>query len=88
MQKSVSLGFAYQPVPGSDVLGVGFNWSEPNESTFSPRLRDQYSAEVYYRFNLTPRFAITPDLQLLLNPTLDPERDLIWVFGVRARLAL
>ena len=88
MQKSVSVGFAYQPVPASDVLGFGLNWGQPNETTFSPGLRDQYSAEAYYRLNLTPRFAITPDLQLLINPALDPERDSIWVFGVRARLAL
>jgi porin len=88
MQKSLSVGFAYQPVPGSDVLGVGFNWGEPNESSFGPGLRDQYTAEVYYRWNLTPRFAVTPDMQLLIHPALDPELDRTWVFGVRARLAL
>jgi porin len=88
MQKSVSVGFAYQPVPGSDTLGVGFNWGEPNESSFGPGLRDQYTAEVYYRLHLTPRFAITPTLQLLENPALDPELERTWIFGVRARLAL
>jgi len=88
MQKSVSVGLAYQPVPKGDVLGVGFNWGEPSESTFEPGLRDQYTAEVYFRWQLSPRFALTPDLQLLVNPALDPARDRIWVFGVRARLAL
>jgi porin len=88
MQKSVSVGFAYQPVPQSDVLGVGFNWGEPNEDTFGSGLRDQYTTEVYYRWQLTPRFAVTPTLQLLLHPALDPELDQTWVFGVRARLAL
>jgi len=88
MQKSVSVGFAYQPVPKSDVLGVAFNWGEPNEDTFGSGLRDQYTAEVYYRWQLTPRFAVTPTLQLLENPALDPELDRTWVFGVRARLAL
>ncbi len=88
MQKSVSVGCAYQPVPKSDVLGVGFNWGEPNEDTFGSGLRDQYTAEVYYLGQLTPRFAITPDLQILVNPDLDPELDRTWVFGVRARLAL
>ncbi len=88
MQKSVSVGFAYQPVPASDVLGLGLNWGEPNEKTLSPGLRDQYSAEVYYRWNLTPRLAITPDLQLLIHPALDTGRDSIWVFGIRSRLAL
>ena len=88
MQKSLSVGFGYQPVPRGDVLGVGFNWGEPNVDTFEPGLRDQYTAEVYFRWQLTARLAITPDLQLLVNPALDPNQDRIWVFGVRARLAL
>jgi porin len=88
MQKSASVGLAYQPVPKGDVLGVGLNWGEPSESTFEPGLRNQYTAEVYFRWQLSPRFAITPDLQLLVNPALDPNQDRIWVFGVRARLAL
>lgn len=88
MQKSLSVGLAYQPVPQSDVLGVGFNWGEPNEDTFAPGLPDQYTVEVYYRWQPTPRFAITPTLQLLENPALDPELDRAWVFGLRARLAL
>jgi porin len=88
MQKSVSVGFAYQPVPQSDVLGVGFNWGEPNEDTFGPGLRDQYTTEVYYRWQLTPRFAVTPTLQFLANPALNLGLDRTWVFGIRARLAL
>lgn len=88
MQKSVSVGFAYQPVPQSDVLGVGFNWGEPNADTFGPGLRDQYTTEVYYRWQLTPRFAVTPTLQFLANPALNPGLDRTWIFGIRARLAL
>jgi len=30
---------------------------------------------------------ITTDLQLLINPALNPDQDSIWVFGLRARLA-
>ena len=88
MQKSASVGLGYQPVPKSDVLGVGFNWGEPNENTFGSGLRDQYTADVYYRWQLTPRFAITPDLQLLVNPALDTSLDRTWAFALRARLAL
>ena len=88
MQKSVSVGMGYQPVPKGDLLGFGLNWGEPNEDTFEPGLRDQYTAEVFYRWQLTPQLAITPDLQWLRNPTLNPEEDQIWVLGIRARLAL
>ena len=31
---------------------------------------------------------ITPDVQLLLNPPNNPDHDRIWVYGIRARLAL
>ncbi len=88
MQKSVSVGFGYQPVAGGDVLGFGFNWGEPNEDTFGAGLRDQYTTEVFFRLQLSPQLAITPDFQLLVNPALDTEEDRVWIFGIRARLAL
>ncbi len=88
MQKSVSVGFGYQPVPKGDLLGFGFNWGEPNEDTFGPGLRDQYTIEVFYRWQLAPQLAITPDVQFLINPALNPEENQIWIFGLRARLAL
>ena len=28
-----------------------------------------------------------PDVQLIINPALNPERDALFVFGLRARLA-
>jgi porin len=88
LQKSLSVGCGYQPVPAGSLLGVGLNWGEPNEDTFGSGLRDQYTAEVFYRWQVTPRFAVTPDLQLLENPALDPDEDRIWVVGLRLRMAL
>jgi len=88
MQKSVSAGVGFQPIPKGDLLGVGLNWGQPNEDTFGPGLRDQYTAEVFYRWQLAPQLAITPDVQLIIDPALDPQESSIWVFGLRARLAL
>jgi len=51
-------------------------------------LSDQLTSELYFRWNLSPQFAITPDIQYLKDPALNPEEDSIWVLGVRARLAL
>ncbi|MBW2177211.1 MAG: carbohydrate porin, partial [Deltaproteobacteria bacterium] len=53
-----------------------------------PGLRDQYTAELFYRWQLAPQFAITPDLQWLQNPAKNPDEDQIWVLGMRMRLAL
>lgn len=88
LQKSLSVGFLYQKTPAKNLLGVGLNWGEPNESTFAPGLDDQITMEAFYRFQLTQQFALTPTLQYLKDPALNPLDDSLWVFGLRARIAL
>jgi porin len=44
--------------------------------------------ELFYRINLTEQFTVTPDIQLVKNPAQNPTEDTIWVFGIRARLAI
>ena len=68
------------------MLGIGFNWGRPSEETYGPGLRDQLTAEIYYRLMLFQYLTITPDMQLIVNPALNPDEDQIWVFGLRARL--
>jgi porin len=84
-ERSVSVGFGYQPNPGQNLLGVGLNWGQPNEDTWGPDLDDQYTAEIFYRWQVSKAFAITPDVQYLVNPALDNETDSLWVLGVRVR---
>jgi porin len=91
LQKAVSLGFSYIPsptgaVPGSQ-LGFGVNWGQPNDALFGSGLRDQYAIESYFRLQLTREISITPAVQLLINPALNPQKDTIWVFGLRSRFA-
>jgi porin len=85
MQKSVSVGFGYQKNPGKNLLGFGLNWGEPSESTWVPGLDDQYTAELFYRWQVSKAIAITPDVEYLINPALNPDTDSIWVFGLRVR---
>ena len=87
LQKSVSVGFLYQDQPGADLLGVGVNWGEPNESSFGSGLRDQYTVEAFYRIPVTQQLAVTPSIGYIKNPALNPDEDALWVFGLRARLA-
>jgi porin len=87
-QKSVSIGFGYQPNPGKNLLGFGLNWGEPNQDTWAPGLRDQYTGEIFYRWQISKAIAVTPDLQYIRKPALDPDTDSLWVFGVRVRGAL
>ena len=88
LEKSISTGVLYQRNPGSHLLGLGLNWGEPNETTFAPGLDDQVTAELFYRINLTQQLAITPSLEYLRNPALNPQEDSIWIVGVRLRLAM
>jgi porin len=87
MERSVSVGFGFQPAYGDDQLGVGANWGRPADS-FGPDLDDQYSVEVFYRVQLSDETTLTGDVQLLVDPALNPEADSIWVLGIRLRIAI
>jgi len=87
-ERSISAGIGCYTRKKGDMLGVGLNWSRPNEDTLGPELDDQYTAELYYRFQVLKVLAITPDVQMLINPALNPDEDLIAVFGIRARISL
>jgi len=84
VKDSISTGIGYYFSGSTDLIGLGLNWGNPSDSS----LDDQYTAEIFYRFQLAQNIAITPDVQFLLDPALNPEEDFIVVFGIRARIAL
>jgi porin len=86
LERSISVGGGTYMREKSDFLGVGFNWGRPSKETYGPGLRDQLTAEIYYRLMLFQYLTITPDVQLIVNPAMNPDADQIWVFGLRARL--
>ena len=88
LDRSLSLGIGIDVVPEEGLLGIGFNWGRPNPDRFGSGLSDQYTVEVFYRAHVTGRLTVTPDLQLIKNPALNPAVDTIWVLGLRARLAI
>lgn len=88
LQGSVSAGVGWQPIQGQDLLGFAFNWGRPNPTTFGSGLRDQYTFELFYRLQVAHELAITPDVQLLIHPALNQDVNVVWVFGLRMRLAL
>ncbi len=82
--KSVTVGAMYRMHRRSDLVGIALNWGEPAV----PELRDQYTGELFYRFQLAQNLAITPSVQLLIDPALNPDEDYVWIGGLRARLTL
>jgi porin len=87
LERSVSAGFAYDGLGDDTVLGLGLNWGRPNGDLFKVATDDQYTLEAYARLQVLPRLAITPDIQLIKNPASNPNDELIWVAGLRARLS-
>ena len=92
LERSVSIGGGY--IPGGldslgtgSQLGFGANWGRPNDALFGVDLDDQYALEAYYRLQVSRELSITPSVQLLIDPALNPDEDSLWVYGLRARLA-
>jgi porin len=81
------VGIGYQPVPMRGVIGIGFNWGRPNETSFG-NLDDQYTTELFWRYQLTKELAVTPSIQYIKDPAPNPEEDSLWAFGLRVRVAL
>ena len=82
----VNVGVGFDDVFGyaQDTIGIGLTWGDPSASN----LRDQYAAELFYRMQFTPYFALTPDIQLIAHPANDTSTDLLGLFSVRGRIAL
>jgi len=88
LQKSLTAGIGYQPKSGGNLLGFAIGWGEPNETTFSEGLDNQFTAELFYRLQISKHFVVTPDIQYLINPALNPNESSIFVWGIRGRINL
>jgi porin len=80
--ESVTLGGIYRFPSRSDLLGLGLNWGSPSLADS----RDQYTSELFYRIQFAQNLALTPSVQLLVDPASNPSEDQVWVGGIRARL--
>lgn len=78
-----STGFEYT-VKSDQFASIGLGWAKPTANTSA----DEYVIETSYRWQATPGVSITPDLQLLLNPSKHPNKDTVWVGGIRCILTL
>jgi porin len=87
LELALSAGAGYR-TRGGNVLGFAGHWGKPNEDTYQTDLKDQYVGEVYFRWKIGKHLEITPNLQLLVDPALNPQEDAIWIFGLRAKGAL
>jgi porin len=80
----VTVGLIRKFLYRSDVIGLSVNHGSPPDDS----LRDQTTIEAFWRFQFSQGLAITPSVQLLLDPALNPNEDTIWVWSLRFRLNL
>jgi hypothetical protein len=70
-----------------DRLGVAAFYAKPYDDN-GGALGEEYGLEAFWRFQLTPRLDLTPDLQLYLQPGRSDQNDPVAVFGLRLRYIL
>lgn len=85
-QKSVSSGLGYHFKDKISLFGLGFNWSQPDEDTYGEKLENQFSTEVFCRLQVIRNFELTPNLQWVINPPLNTEKNQSWILGLRSRI--
>ncbi len=78
--RSVSAGLGYYG-RNTDLAGLGLNWAEARGID-----GDQFTLEAFYRFSISPELQITPSLQFISDPLLNPTQDSIMLFGLRTRI--
>jgi carbohydrate-selective porin OprB len=66
-----------------DLVGLGVAWSDPGEGEGE---RSETLLELFYRIEIVKAVSLTPDLQLVFDPSNNPDDDLVVVPGVRLQL--
>ena len=79
-ENSVSAGIGYF-ARNTDLAGLGLNWAEARGIPGS-----QTTAELFYRFSISPGLQITPSIQFINNPLMSPGQSSITIAGLRARI--
>ncbi|MHC4449704.1 MAG: carbohydrate porin [Planctomycetota bacterium] len=83
MEATVSAGLGVYFEQHRDLLGFAAGYARPSDRA----LRDQYTIEMFYRWQLGENLALTPGLQLIFDPALSPDDSFLFIVGLRLRCA-
>jgi porin len=86
-ETAFSGGFGYSKDPSKGLLGVGLGWSRPNKDTYGAELEDQVALEAFWMLELAKVIELTPSVQYIINPALNPNANSTVLFGLRFRAA-
>jgi hypothetical protein len=92
-RQSITGGLAYmKPLGVRGQLALGVVWAQPIKGLGGlpvlADLDDQVGAEAYWKLLVAPDLWITPGLQVLVDPSLNPGADVVTVFQIKFRLFL
>jgi carbohydrate-selective porin OprB len=78
----VSGGIAYEAPFGRkhDLAAIAVVWSRPSPLS---GLRDETLVELFYRIEVVKAVSISPDLQVVFDPSNNPGDDVVFVPGIR-----
>ena len=80
---TVTAGVGYlKPAGIRGEIGLGAIWMHPLDDS----LRNQYGGELYWKLLLTPSLWVTPGVQLIFDPSLNPDEDFIAIGQFKFRL--
>jgi porin len=83
-EETYTLGFLRKIQYPSDILGLVINWGDPAK----PTQKQQTTVELAYKSQFAQNLIMTPSIQWISNPALNPDEDSIFIFGLRVRLTL
>ena len=86
-KSAASMGFEFHTKKGH-AWSLGAGWADPTINTYGEKLKDEYVFETSYRVQVTPSISLTPDIQLLLNPSNNQSVNSVWVLGLRIIITL
>ena len=84
VRQLVTAGVGLRDIFGykDDIVGVAVGWGQPEDRS----LRNQTVAELFYRMQISDYLQLTPDIQIIREPSRNRDNDTIGVFGLRLRL--
>jgi porin len=85
LEHMVNGGVAIDDIFGqsNDRIGVGLTWAEPGNGAVD----DQWAIDGFYRVQVTPEFTFGPTLQIVIDPARNDDEDVLYVGGIRSRIA-
>ncbi|MCA0895112.1 carbohydrate porin [Microbulbifer agarilyticus] len=81
-----SLGVTFEGIARTrqyDVFGIAGWYNKFSKDSFIAQKGNSSGIELFYNFRVTPWLQITPDLQYLIGPALDPDVNETFVVGTR-----